>query len=92
MPDTTRLAQQLADQKARLQHQKDMLARQQRQLDARLAALTQQRRQARLVQVGKLVEAAGLLWVEDAVLEKALARVAETLVDVSVTKSTCNVL
>lgn len=79
MPDTTKLAQQLAEQKARLQQQKETLARQQRALDSRLAALTQQRRQARLVQVGKLVEAAGLLWTEDAVLEKALARVTEEL-------------
>jgi hypothetical protein len=81
MPNTTKLAQQLADQKARLQQQKDTLVRQQRVLDSRLAALTQHRRQARLVQVGKLVEAAGLLWVEDAVLEKAFSRVAETLAD-----------
>ncbi len=87
MPDTTKLAQQLADQKARLQQQKETLARQQRTLDNRLAALTRQRTQARLMRVGKLVEAAGVLWVEDAVLEKALAHMAETLTDVSVTKS-----
>jgi multidrug efflux pump subunit AcrA (membrane-fusion protein) len=87
MPDTTKLAQQLADQKARLQQQKETLARQQRALDTRLAALTQQRRQARLMQVGKLVEGAGLLWVEDTVLAQALGRVAETLKDVAVAET-----
>ena len=50
MPDTTKLAQQLADQKARLQQQKETLARQQRTLDNRLAALTRQRTQARLLE------------------------------------------
>lgn len=68
----TREEQRLADEQARTAEQLAELKRRQKDLEVRKAKLEQQRRQARYLSVGKLVEQVGLLWADDAHLLEAL--------------------
>ena len=79
MPDLTRQEQLLLAHKARHQAAAAAEKRKGAVIDAKLRHLYAQQHDARLMQVGKLVEAAGLLDVPDDVLEKLLAGVAERL-------------
>jgi hypothetical protein len=77
MPDFTRLEQQLLAQKAKARDAQDAQKRKQARIEAQLKHLHDRRRETRLSQVGRLAEAAGLLWVEDGVLDKLFAELAE---------------
>jgi ferric-dicitrate binding protein FerR (iron transport regulator) len=73
----TRQEQRLADQRAAMHQRIAELKQRQHRLDVQQAALDRRKRERRLLAVGKLVEAAGLLWVDDGVLEKLLADIRE---------------
>jgi hypothetical protein len=73
----TRREQHLAEQKATARARLEAIHDTLRRLAAQEHALERRRYQTRLVAVGKLVDAAGLLEWPDAVLEKALKQIAD---------------
>jgi hypothetical protein len=75
----TRQEQVLAEQKAKLQERSKALKQQEKILDVRLEQLARRRTARRQMAVGRLVEAAGLLWYPDDVLEKWFAGLAEAV-------------
>ena len=79
MPDPIRLEQDLLAKQAQLQADERALKKKQRENAAALARLHKAQEDARIVEVGTLAKAAGLLSVADTVLEKAFAQIAEGL-------------
>ena len=73
----TRQAEHDAGQLQRLQERRAELRQAEQRILKRQALRERQARARRLTAVGQLVEAAGLLWIEDGVLEKGLAEIAE---------------
>ena len=79
MPNFSRREELLLAQKAKIQEVQDAQKQKQALIDAKLKRLYKQQAQHRKEVVANLVEAAGLLWVEDGVLEKFFTGLAETL-------------
>jgi DNA-binding PucR family transcriptional regulator len=68
----TRQEQRIAEAKAATQRRIEVLRQEERRLERQQVALDRRRRERRWAEVGKLVEAAGLLWETDTRLEKVL--------------------